>query len=181
MAGCVGIDESNHGRVPEIFVAVYSPYLGDIKRAKELPKKRNKKEIADILEDAEFKHLVISQEYRNLMTDQGMLLVAVSELVMDYSEAYGPIDMVFVDGEIRPRTLEMIRENIKPVCTRILFEANADKTLPIVNRADYIANGLHRHYSRFKNAADSRKYLEKLVTLDIKKYREQLDSLDAEK
>lgn len=179
MAGCIGIDESNHGRVPEIFVAVYSAELGDIYRAKELPKKRSRKEISEVIEHAEFKHLVISQEYRNLMTDQGMILVAVSELVNAFSEKYGSIDMVFVDGEIRNRTLAEIRKNIRPVCARLLFEANADKNIPIVNSADCIASGLHRHYSRFKSTADSRKYIGELVTLDIKRYREQLDMLES--
>ncbi|MDP2750751.1 MAG: hypothetical protein Q8O89_08025 [Nanoarchaeota archaeon] len=178
MAGYVGIDESNHGRVPEIFVAVYSSNLSDIERINELPKRRNKKEIGDILEATDFKHIIISQEYRNLMTDQGMLLVAVSELVNGFSEQNYSIDMVFVDGQVKERTLNEIRKNIKPACNRILFEPNADKTFPVVNLADYIANGLHRHYAHFKNVYDNKKYWDKLITPDIKRYREQLDLLN---
>ena len=38
----IGIDESNHGRYPEIFVAINSIHEEDIKYHKELPKRRYK-------------------------------------------------------------------------------------------------------------------------------------------
>ena len=59
--GWVGIDESNHGRSPEIYVAVFSIYPQDASPVIGLKKNRNKGNLDLILKERDFRFILIPE------------------------------------------------------------------------------------------------------------------------
>ncbi|HJX05582.1 MAG TPA: hypothetical protein VJ461_02650, partial [Candidatus Nanoarchaeia archaeon] len=177
--GFLGIDESNHGRFPEIFVGVYSLYECDTKpvysldesmeviNKKKLPKikKKNeggkKEEIADILEKRKFKHILLLQEHKDRFGFEGVRAIAYAEII----KGFGNLELVLIDREIGDYLREDIAKILYPQrLPQITAESNADHRYLIVNKADQIARKLFRYYQPFKNERDYAKYSEHLIS-----------------
>ena len=137
------MDESNHGKFPEIFVAVYSRNPHDLKEQKLIPKKRKKEDIENIVEWRDFKYLVISEPEGKLLGAKNTSLVAFSELI----KAFSPLEKIIIDGEIRKPEMRELKKILYPTpYPTIHAVAKGDTKFKLVNMADQIANILHRHY-----------------------------------
>ncbi|MBN2052055.1 hypothetical protein JW756_00970 [Candidatus Woesearchaeota archaeon] len=167
--GYLGIDESNNGRYPEIFVGVYSENPEDIvTTTKGLSKKRKspKRIINSILQEREFKYIVIDESYSQLFHTKNISVLAAAELI----RAFNNLERIIIDGEIRRtelRNLEGLAQ--KPVI--ILPEPKADVKYPIVNAADNLAHILYKYHSECKRKNnDGKDYEEHLITPNIYEY-----------
>jgi len=168
--GYLGIDESNNGRYPEIFVGVYSENPEDmVVNSEGLSKKRKspKKLINSILQEREFKYLVIDETYAGLFHIKDIGVLAAAELI----RAFENLETVIIDGEIRRAELKKLEELVKkPVI--ILPEPKGDVKYPIVNAADNLAHILYKYHSECKRKNnDGRDYEDRLITPTIEEYK----------
>lgn len=173
----LGIDESNHGRFPEIYVGVYSQFPQDINESTEtLPKRRSNGNVFSELTGRQFKHLLIPEDYKKIYGPHNIRLIAYSELINAFSgDEFGELEKVIIDGPLREEDLRKLRlllsltPNITP---HITSDAQNDTKFEVVNLADRIANLLHRYYASSKS--DSNLYVPYLITPDLRKYDELL-------
>lgn len=174
-AGYLGIDESNHGRFPEIFVAVHSEFDCDTKPAyslsepletiykKQIPKVKKKRniEITDIVKKRDFKYLLLTEDYKDRFGYEGVRAIAYAELIKSFS----PLELVLIDREIDPMLRENIARIVHPLpLPDIIAESNADHRYPVVNMADHIARKLFRYYQPFKNERAYLKYADYMIS-----------------
>lgn len=171
----LGIDESNHGRFPEIFVAVSSEFDCDIKPAyslnepqevifkKQIPKikkKNDEEEISDILRKRDFRYIMMNANYKDRFGFEGIRAIAYAELI----KQFGNLELVIIDKEIDSCLEENIARIIYPnELPRIIAESNADRRYPLVNMADHVARKLFRYYQPFKNERVYAKYSSHLI------------------
>ena len=163
-----GVDESNHGKYPEVFVAVSSLHEVDaIYHEEVLPKRRIHCKTESQLEKAvkamlgcrDFRFLLANKEHADYCEDQclGMNYLKISAMGQVVS-ALGLDEKtkVIVDGYGTNKDMGDIRAIIKknardkkvsPASHYILFEHQGDQHFPIVNIADSIAYMLFRSYS----------------------------------
>ncbi|MBN2459691.1 hypothetical protein JXB28_05375 [Candidatus Woesearchaeota archaeon] len=173
--GYLGIDESNHGRFPEIFVAVYSLFDCDIKPAyslseplevmykKQIPKVKKKKnvEISDIVKKRDFKYVLLTEDFKDRFGFEGVRAIAYAELI----KALSPLELVIIDRDIDPLLKENMARIIHPQkLPDVVAENNADHRYPLVNMADHIARRLFRYYQPFKNERSYPKYAEYMIS-----------------
>ncbi|MBS3122092.1 hypothetical protein J4434_04370 [Candidatus Woesearchaeota archaeon] len=170
----LGIDESNHGRFPEIYVGVYSQFPQDIKESTEiLPKRRNNGNVFSELGGRQFKHLLIPEDYKIIYGPHNIRLIAYSELIAGFSgENVGDLERVIlerviIDGPLREEDLRKLRQFVSST-PHINSDAQNDTKFEIVNLADRVANLLHRYYTSSKS--DSSLYVPYLITPDLRKY-----------
>lgn len=165
--GYLGLDESNHGRYPEVFVAVYSRYPQDIiYREKPMLKRRKKPSHLPQLGDREFRHILILREHRDILGTEGNVRVMV---LAEFIKNFKGLELVIVDGDPNSHEIESLHKVIAPSeCPQILYTTRADVTYPIVNQADSVANHLFRYYK--KSTREKKKYLKKLITPRIEDY-----------
>ena len=149
--GILGIDESNHGRFPDIFVGAYSNDPLDALMNLSLHKKRKNKEITSLLKGKDFRYLCMTKDYREYFEARDMRLIALSSLIKFYHKDLESTISVIADGEIRSSDMEKLEKIYYPsLPPEIQVIPKADVTYPIVNLADQIANLLHKDYSHFK-------------------------------
>lgn len=159
--GFLGIDESNHGRSPEVFVAVYSTIPNDIENSF-FPKQREKKQDLDtILENREYIHILLNRDEINLPYEQRKIFI-FSSLIKHYENM---INTVIIDGDLRERGLAEI-ENSLTSKVNIVAKANADRTFNIVNIADAVAYNLYKFYDNTQNNFIRNKYEKTLLTIN---------------
>ena len=153
--GYLGIDESNHGRYPEIFVGVHSTIAKD-KRKGEFPKIRRKirsieKEISDNGQKRDYRFVSIPEEFSDYLTRDQLALVAMSELIIFYdipSNVNGvTLDTVLIDGNRSCSEVDKLKEIIYPHTPKINCIPKGDKLYRIVNLADLAAHALFREYT----------------------------------
>jgi len=167
----LGIDESNHGLDPEIFVGVYSRIKKDIElQTKLLGKPRphripSEKAILEYLNGRSLSHLVIDQDIRKkLGADYGLRprevienvkVFAISELISDRDK----IGTCIVDGGIRGSGLEkmvrIFKHNNVPF-PQLFFEGDGDRRRKLVNMADFLAYRLFTYYRSLPAPLDKR-------------------------
>ncbi len=134
----MGIDESNHGRYPEIFVAVYSEIPDDVVEHEQLPKvrKRHGGAILPFLKSRSFRHILIPERYGDLFGGKGTSLVVVSEFIRYFNNLEG----VIVDGEPKWDVIEGLEKMLHPLpIPKVSFVAKGDTKFGIVNLADHVA------------------------------------------
>ncbi len=166
--GYLGIDESNHGKYPEIFVGVYSENLEDIVEHQKLPKIRTaRRSIDPLLGDREFKYILISEKYGRLLHNQCVNLVVFSEFV----HHFGNLEKVIIDGETNLFMLSDFKKVLQPTkYPQIECVAKADIKYPLVNIADNIANLLYRDFTRSHSSYVCKKYISNLIEPDMENY-----------
>tara|TARA_Y100000310_G_scaffold311437_1_gene357711 strand:+ start:427 stop:987 length:561 start_codon:yes stop_codon:yes gene_type:complete len=175
----IGIDESNHGRFPEIFVAVRTYRKSDIKPKDGLSKCRENGEIYAILEGRDFRYITVSSEMgAELSLDETKVLVFSSFIRYFDAATRNPLSRVIIDGYVEDRLFEDVGRLIYPISLPLIIaETKADKIYPIVNVADRVANLLHRHHHNKRNEKLAQ-YAGKRLDLSLEDY---LGLLRAEK
>lgn len=144
MGGYVGIDESNHGNLPEYYVATYSPIRGAPHQHHGLHKIR---QIHFSMPDGyDWRYLLFDAFDKELLGDTGIKVVAATEFIRFYSEIYGTLNKVSFDGETKSdQVLEDIARELYPLkMPPVHFEKQADKKYPLVNAADAMAYSLYK-------------------------------------
>ncbi len=166
--GYLGIDESNHGQYPEIFVGVYSENLEDIIEHQKLPKIRSVyRSIEPLLGDREFKYILISEKYGRLLRNQCINLVVFSEFV----HHFGNLEKVIIDGETNLFMLRDFKEILQPARYPVIeCIPKADIKYPLVNIADNIANLLYRGFTKSHSSYVYKKYRANLIEPDMENY-----------
>lgn len=149
----VGIDESNHGRFPEIFVAVFSQFPTDTSNNFKLSKRRSKISPMKCLEKRAYTFLVaLEGDYQRIPSRQ-LIGVVTSSLVYSSFTNYLDHLKIFLDGEKTPGERTFTRDLVSEVCdfdrNRVLVFSGArfDQTFPLVNLADSVAYHLFKRYS----------------------------------
>lgn len=160
-ASFAGVDESNHGRDPEIYVAVYSDKTEDI--APSYRFSRNSRMIRGVLEKKNgrfhisdchgisFLYIIVTQEHKEflrrhrLKADKDIRVAALSA----FAKAFHKLDMFLVDGNFGGDVLDKIRQLVPPHLfpKRIGAMPSADTIYPLVNTAHHVAYALHNYYN----------------------------------
>lgn len=144
MGGYVGIDESNHGRLPEYYVATFSLKREDPHPWEGLHKVRRK--TFSMPETYQWRYLSFSHDDKTMLGDCGIKIVAATEFIRYFSEQYGRLFRVVFDGTAHNDfILEQIARELYPErAPPIRFEKKADKKYPLVNASDAMAYSLYR-------------------------------------
>lgn len=146
MGGYLGIDESNHGIVPEVFVGVYSLSKCD-SHIKKYPMQKDRNSLA-LPNDQFYRHVLISSSIRSKVNDDLIKIIAASELIGYFSDCdCNGISRVIFDGSGNDSVLEDILKMVYPQKPRIDFKPRSDQLYGLVHVADNIAYNLARHYS----------------------------------
>ncbi len=169
--GFLGMDESNHGRFPEIFVAVYSRDPSMVNR-RTLAKWDGKRAQSPLLRRGEYSHIIVPDYYgRILQSDMNIRLMVVAEFIRHFNDVYGDLELVVIDGTPLEGEHQRLKELARPYSLpRIVHEPKADVTFPIVNEADRIAHVLFRYYRDTPHHELSKKYLKTLITPRVEDY-----------
>ena len=173
----LGIDESNHGRYPEIFVGVYSEIKKDSRKG-EFPKIRRKiksinSELSSNGQIRDYMCVVIPVEYTEYLTREQLGLVAISHLISFYDNIYAheTLDDVLIDGSKSLCEVDKIKEMISPHSPKIRCVPNGDRIFKVTNYADLVAHALFKEYNskkQNKNIEDI--FNEHLLVPDLENY-----------
>jgi hypothetical protein len=174
----LGIDESNHGRIPEIFAGVYSTKEADIKNIQSKPKFkkiRRHADLEDVVKGRKFKFVVFEDKFLDYMDKNFLVTIATAELINDEKM----IDSLIIDGtHHKQEAINSIYELISPeykerrVNEFLKCIPDADRRTRIVNMADGIAYKLFKYYDQFKSITDAKTYDKYRIIPDLNKYKE---------
>ena len=171
----LGIDESNHGRFPEIYVGVPSDLESYITETEEFSKVHRKNSIPV---NTEYKHITITKLHKNMLSDPGISIATTVEFIR-YFDMNNTLEKVIVDGECKSNTIEEIERTIYPHhMPKVEFMAKADKKIRVVNQADRIAYSLYRYYTEGRSVEKGR-YLKHLLTVKWEDYSELIERIQA--
>lgn len=182
--GIIGIDESNHGKVPETFTGILSGHLEDIIH-EHINKRGSKKCIPDILKDRDFRFIQFLEEDKQIINPKYWLLIASCEFISFFMEEYKNIKkerwLCIIDGEDNFSYEEKIGYILKlrsKSIPEIVMSPKADETYPIVNKADNIAYILNKGYTEIS----SNNYIKsRLIKPNLKDYIKILDKYNKER
>ncbi len=178
--GYLGIDESNHGIVPEVFVGVFSSRDSDVARDRQLHKKRTEHDLSTIVRGRPFRHIIISEKDKQILGPHGIRIVAFAELIRFFSVTYG-LDQALIDGDLQTCDAREIENVLYPVpIPRIQGIAHADMQYPLVNIADRAAYHLAQYYTRQATTQQKEKadqYIATLLTPRLERYGGLVDML----
>jgi len=166
----IGIDESNHGRFPEIFVAVYSHFPSDA--LINFYARIKPPSLFARLTKRDWRYLIVSEtDYKNLGPHE-IKVYAATSLVTALNPKENFLE-IFIDGELRRKEREEIQEttaktlNLTFPCVTVhqlvKNKGKKKKTNHITLLADSLANYLYRQ-----------KTLEELVSGKISKRKASL-------
>ena len=167
----LGIDESNHGRFPEIYTATCSSDLEKIKiyDNANLEKIRCLKDIGTILDKTNFKYIVIEKVYKESFGIRGTKIIVLTE----FFNAFKNVHTAYVDGElidsVKTGVRDILGKNNTPNIADII---RGDKKIELINMADRIAYYLFRNYTGNTAATKEirNKYLKNLITPNLAQY-----------
>ena len=165
----MGVDESNNGSYPTIFVGVQTSdptllerhavqkELDQINQGKtsldflkghRLKKIRDIGEICEKMASTRFRYVSITRGQEALFGYQLMRAIAIHEL----ASAFGGIDAVLIDGIPNPGIVELLGViGNRPLCIDGI--PLGDERYPVVNLADMIAYGIFMTFKRCKDYA----------------------------
>lgn len=162
-----GIDESNHGRTPEIYVTTLSSNEKEIIPSSNIPKIRSKKSLANIVKDLDdYKYTKISKKVSDFY-GKGYTIKsqAISRLLIAL-ELYPNNMFVFVDGgcsiELHENILYLFNSNQNKgtlMPKNLQFMIHGDQIYPIINKADRLAYKIYREIERNSNYKIQRRYV----------------------
>lgn len=162
----IGIDESNHHTVPEVYVLALSRDPNDLEPTEEfLQRDRYKRKgsrndhiamVEEFLEKVSImRFIVLYQKQINRLGRNGVKAPAMHRLI---SSLEGAVDIelaqIMIDGEHIPSTHGDLRDMLQsefdvPIdFGQINFMKKADRHVPLVNSADIIAYNLMRIYEK---------------------------------
>jgi hypothetical protein len=163
--GYLGIDESNHGKFPEIYAAVFSRRLKDVEKKMHIAKKRRNRNIFSFLEGREFRYILVPGEYKEILGSNDNVMAVV---ICEFVRCFGDLEMILVGGRVSKNVCEKIEMILERECPFIVGEPKADVHYPLVNLADGVANFLFRQYSLSRRVGE--RYLDYLVTPKLEDY-----------
>ncbi len=148
----VGVDESNHGRYPEIYVAVFSTIHTDAVIYPSVRFHKNRRyhtTIKDELEKRDYSFLVFNKEDKDFARDDRFLGVVVASLIIGQQPIVQSSAVKFyIDGKISARKYNPIEEIIRRATGIGIIEINCgkdyDRRVQIVNLADETAHLLYK-------------------------------------
>lgn len=168
--GYLGIDESNHGRYPEIYVAVYSMNKKLLEDEGGLPKlRRNRNGIEKVLERNKFKWIRFGEEYKKREVHPNVIkIIAISE----FMKAYTNLKTIYVDGDLQEGIIDKVNLFTPNINVEIKNYIQGDNRFRIINYADRIAHHIFRlHSPRKRENEEKIKKLEKrMITPDLLSY-----------
>lgn len=146
----LGIDESNHGKTPELIVGVLSDLPGDFNRTHAtLTKPRNSNRgISNLLEKRDFKFVYVSEDDKQLLCgDYGVRLWGVYQLVNHFDDG---LETVVVDGCSQEGFFDDLVYFLDDESYRkiVRCEVHGDQHYQAVNIADRIAYFLFKHHEK---------------------------------
>jgi len=175
--GHVGIDESNHGRFPEIHVGVFSPYEKDIVERKLTKIRGKKKNLSNFLGgEREYCHILIpDSSIKDIYGTDGIKVISLAEIINYYSKKGYSFDIIR-DGMLKERDITNLERILYPLKMPKLNALDyADETFHLVNKADAIANKLVRYYGNLRKNQSRTKYSKTKLDVDFEKYIKFLD------
>ncbi len=163
----LGIDESNHGQLPEIFVGVLSDYLWDIAwKDKQFGKRRNRNQIEALLEGRDFRFVSISEEFGIKLADKDdRKIVAFTELL----EYFDCVTNVYIDGDISDYVIAEVKKQLWPRMINTYYGPYGDRSWSLVNIADTVAYQLYK-YIITQVGAPHDKYMAFEITPNERRY-----------
>jgi len=158
-----GIDESNHGRYPEFFVAVSSQVHSDFVEVPELLPKIRKKASQDFTNTLfsrfhcrKYSYLTVSKEDFSRWHKYEQKGIIISSLLYPLPKI--SVLELYLDGELRSDILKNTRSlvsdflNIRGKCTINIFTGkDLDRRVSIVNLADQLAHYFYKVYNKCRN------------------------------
>lgn len=151
----IGVDESNHGRSPEIFVAVYSSHRSDIsiQTSKLHPKKRTgHRYLASRLGNRAYSFLIVDRDVLHSTPEDIIVASVVSSFIGEARKDFAlevPF-YFFIDGDISDKREREIRSRCEKdfgiTCKEmhLSYGKDLDRKTFLVNLADEIAHTLYR-------------------------------------
>jgi hypothetical protein len=124
----VGIDESNHGRSPEVFVASASCIQDDCKIIPNFPKIKPQ-DAFDLMRKRDYRYALINHRQYQIYGSELIASVA-SELIFSFN--FVPYSLsIFIDGELRERqkirTKELVAEKLNLPYSRVFVRGCLNK------------------------------------------------------
>lgn len=149
----LGIDESNHGQVPEILVATLSTDSADSSEGRYPKLHKGAPGIAMVCEAGfDYRFLLIpSPGVRSLYRDVRVRARMVADFVRAFgrprSSSYG----IYVDGifpGLEAKVDEVFKEERLVLPVELVQKKDGDRTFRVVNAADTIARSLRTQYTK---------------------------------
>ena len=155
----LGIDESNHGRTPEIYVSVLSTDPEEIIRSAEaLPKLRKKVDLDRLFADYPICFAVLNRDHINEFGYNGVKAPTIRRLIKGHiSEIDLRRTIVLVDGEAASQTTKdlegMVSKDFGEKVSRSQFQfiEEGDIFYPVINLADRVAYQLYLIYKNISS------------------------------
>tara|TARA_Y100000310_G_C20381665_1_gene668423 strand:- start:178 stop:726 length:549 start_codon:yes stop_codon:yes gene_type:complete len=163
----IGIDESNHGRFPEIYVSALSTDEKDVVPNQKLPKFRNKKKLEEITQNIEdYRYVKITRDISNFYGKFAIKSHAIVNLLIGFDLNPSNI-FVYVDGN---STQEMFEDIISLFNSNqdkgdlpeknLQFMVHGDQIYPIINKTDRMAYKIFKEIERNSNYEIKESYVE---------------------
>ncbi|MBN1275397.1 hypothetical protein JXA12_03835 [Candidatus Woesearchaeota archaeon] len=165
----LGVDESNHGRYPEIFVGAFTTEKKYTREGHFEKQRDNNRDFC-----LPYLHLIFTKEDAKRIGKKNFQLIAIAELAR-YVNDLKQIEKIFVDGDIPDVKMEALERAVHAINkkTRVLGGAHLDEKLLLVNEADNRANALYRYYNRHKDITRSA-YRDHLIENHLERYQDHL-------
>ena len=165
----LGVDESNHGRTPEIYVGCYSISDKYIVEGNFSKRRKNTRNFFNI----PYKHILFSQDSLDIVGKENFSTIAIVEFAK-YVNTIQTLNKIFMDGELNSSQLENIERLVFLIDKKIkiISGKDLDKKIKLVNEADNRANSLFRYYSSLSKS--KKKYLTNLITPKLEDYEQYL-------
>ena len=151
----IGIDETNCGRFPEIYVAAFSNLKKDsYSRQFRLKKRRNDhNSLWGRLSRRGYSFLFLSKSDHERISKRDFLWTVIASLSEDTLEEMKEVEKTsfIIDGEVLNSRLAYTRDSLAEYLSlgrnrlEVIAGAKYDEIYPIVNLADEIAHVLFRH------------------------------------
>ncbi len=144
----IGLDESNHGCTPEIWVAVFSRNPSDLEIRGFKKRKKNYESFIEEIAPRDYRFAYASHDlYERYLGHDLQARIAAALSIPYLEKEFGLVNFI-IDG-VEPLTYEgQAKKRISNICgfpedrINLIFGANLDKKMKIVNYADGIARYL---------------------------------------
>lgn len=171
--GFLGIDESNHGKTPEVFVAVYSDDERHIRLQEHLlEKNREKGNLGEELKHFDYRFVLFNHRFKQYFNEYQIKAIAISEFISFFQnhEHFGALEKVIFDGELRRQDINLVRMILSPMPSpAITSVVQGDELIPLVNKADRAASLLFKYYTKNPGRRSGR-YERYLLTPNLSLY-----------
>lgn len=168
-SGYIGVDETNEGRFPTIFVGAFS---ADIRSVQKIDGRYDKQQgkTKRFRRGFEYYHVLFERIHADMIGKENFMVIAAVEFARAFS-VDASIDIICIDGVLSSKKLDATKRVLHSLelHPHIIAESKADENRLIVNEADGIARKLHDYYLRSRLKRKD-KYLERLLTPDISAY-----------